>query len=108
MSEGIIVSLVRLLAFFCLSFFKVVCVLSFIKGVVNAAYFDQVAEVGLTQVWFCFCSFCMSCCNVMLRFFRKRSKFLFSFFHKEEFLSFFYRVSLCLDMTVTFTIFRPC
>ena len=57
---------------------------------------------------FVFCSFCMSCCNVMLRFFRKRSKFLFSFFHKEEFLSFFYRVSLCLDMTVTFTIFRPC
>ena len=38
---------------------------------------------------FVFCSFCMSCCNVMLRFFRKRSKFLFSFFHKEEFLFFF-------------------
>ena len=89
MSEGIIVSLVRLLAFFCLSFFKVVCVLSFIKGVVNAAYFDQVAEVGLTQVWF---------------------YFLFCFLSstKKSFFFFFYRVSLCLDMTVTFTIFRPC
>ena len=38
---------------------------------------------------FVFCSFCMSCCNVMLHFFRKRSKFLFYFFHKEEFLFFF-------------------
>ena len=37
---------------------------------------------------FVFCSFCMSCCNVMLHFFRKRSKFLFSFFHKEEFAFF--------------------
>lgn len=66
MSEGIIVSLLRLLAFFCLSFFKVVCVLSFIKGVVNAAYFDQVAEVGLTQVWFCFLFvlYVMLQCNV--------------------------------------------
>lgn len=108
MSEGIIVSLVRLLAFFCLSFFKVVCVLSFIKGVVNAAYFDQVAEVGLTQVWFCFLFvlYVMLQCNFTF-FLEKEVNFCFLSSTKKSSL-FFYRVSLCLDMTVTFTIFRPC
>lgn len=45
-------------------------------------------KLGSLRFGFVFCSFCMSCCNVMLHFFRKRSKFLFSFFHKEEFAFF--------------------
>ena len=85
-----------------------VCVLSFIKGVVNAAYFDQVAEVGLTQVWFCFLFvlYVMLQCNVT--FLQKKKKISAFFLPQRRVSFFFYRVSLCLDMTVTFTIFRPC